>query len=128
MLRSYTHMHTGSLTTHVLDTSRGAPASGMQVELWYLGVVGEGKQFLKKVVTNADGRTDGPLLAGDQFRVGEYELVFGVGHYFEASGRGDVEPPFLNEVPVRFGISDANARYHIPLLVSPFAYSTYRGS
>jgi 5-hydroxyisourate hydrolase len=121
-------MHTGSLTTHVLDTSLGQPASGMEIELWYLGVVGEGRQFLKKVATNADGRTEGPLIAGDQFRAGEYELIFCVGHYFRASGRGEAEHPFLNEVPVRFGIADANARYHIPLLVSPYAYSTYRGS
>lgn len=118
----------GYLTTHVLDTTHGQPAAGMEVELWYLGVVGEGRQFLKKVRTNADGRTDEPLIGGEAFRAGEYELVFEVGHYFEEQGLVQAEPPFLNEVPIRFGVSDANRHYHVPLLVSPFAYSTYRGS
>ena len=117
----------GYLSTHVLDTARGIPAAGMSIEVWYLGVVGEGRRFLKKVVTNANGRTDEPLLASDQFHAGEYELVFEVGRYFAAT-MPDAEHHFLNEVPVRFAVENGNEHYHVPLLVSPYAYSTYRGS
>jgi len=104
-----------SLTTHVLDTMRGVPAAGMTIELWSL----DQSKLLKTVETNADGRTDAPLLAKTQ--TGNYELIFFVGDYFD-------ERRFLDRVPVRFVISDAAAKYHVPLLVSPWAYSTYRGS
>lgn len=104
-----------SLTTHVLDTMNGRPAAGMKIELWSSG------KLLKSVTTNADGRTDSPLLDADEFSIGSYELVFFVGDYFG-------ERRFLDRVPVRFTIDDAKAKYHVPLLVSPWAYSTYRGS
>jgi 5-hydroxyisourate hydrolase len=106
-----------SLTTHVLDTMRGQPAGGMTVELWSL----DRSERLKSVRTNPDGRTDAPLLAGDEMAAGNYELIFFVGDYFG-------ERRFLDRVPIRFVISDAAAKYHVPLLVSPWAYSTYRGS
>lgn len=108
-----------TLTTHVLDTMRGCPAAGMQIELW--SIAGDAPTLLKTVRTNADGRTDAPLLAGDKMSAGSYELVFYVGDYFG-------ERKFLDRVPVRFIISDAAAKYHVPLLVSPWSYSTYRGS
>ena len=106
-----------SLTTHVLDTMRGIPAAGIKIELWSL----DQSKLLKSVVTNGDGRTDDPLLAEDAMATGSYELLFFVGDYFG-------ERKFLDRVPVRFVISDAAAKYHVPLLVSPWAYSTYRGS
>lgn len=106
-----------SLTTHVLDTMRGIPAAGIKIELWSL----DQSKLLKSVVTNGDGRTDDPLLAEDAMATGNYELIFFVGDYFG-------ERKFLDRVPVRFVISDAAAKYHVPLLVSPWAYSTYRGS
>ena len=107
----------GKLTTHVLDLSAGKPGAGIAIELWADG------ELLKSVRTNADGRTDEPLL--DELRVGTYELVFLVGSYF---GDHDAGPPFLDRVPVRFGIADPEAHYHVPLLVTPWSYSTYRGS
>jgi 5-hydroxyisourate hydrolase len=115
---------TGRLTTHVLDTARGRPAAGLEIELARLDDTGA-RTVLRTVRTNGDGRTDAPLLAADELRPGVYELVFGVGEYF-----ADVaaEPPFLDRVPVRFGIADAAAHYHVPLLASPWSYSTYRGS
>jgi 5-hydroxyisourate hydrolase len=106
-----------SLTTHVLDLSAGMPATGMTVELWSV----EPSELLKTAKTNSDGRLDSPLLAGDEMVPGAYELIFHVGDYF-----GDRR--FLDRVPVRFTISDATAKYHIPLLVSPWSYTTYRGS
>ena len=106
-----------SLTTHVLDTMRGCPAANMTIELWSR----DQSKLLKTVITNSDGRTDGPLLSGDEVTAGNYELIFFVGDYFG-------ERRFLDRVPVRFIISDATAKYHVPLLVSPWAYSTYRGS
>jgi 5-hydroxyisourate hydrolase len=106
-----------SLTTHVLDTMRGQPAAGMTIELWSL----DASRLLKSVITNADGRTDSPLLPDDEIAAGCYEIVFCVGDYFG-------ERRFLDRVPVRFNIADAAAKYHVPLLVSPWAYSTYRGS
>ena len=112
----------GFLTTHVLDTARGRPAAGMAVELSRVSAAGE-RQVLARVRTNADGRTDAPLLAPGELEAGVYELVFDVGAYF-----GGGEPPFLGQVPVRFGIADPGAHYHVPLLTSPWAYSTYRGS
>lgn len=107
-------MSTG-LSTHVLDTARGRPAAGMTIEVWYAGTL------LKTVVTNADGRPDEPLVEGTALRAGEYELVFHVGAYFEGTG-------FLDRVPVRFLVRDLDVKYHVPLLCSPWAYSTYRGS
>lgn len=118
----------GRLTTHVLDTAQGLPAAGLAVELWRLGPVGDTRQLLKTVRTNADGRSDGPLLSGDELEAGCYELVFAVGEYFAAQPVATSEPPFLRTVPVRFWVADPRAHYHVPLLVSPWAYSTYRGS
>jgi 5-hydroxyisourate hydrolase len=105
------------LTTHVLDTMRGQPAAGMTIELWSI----DQSKILKTVKTNSDGRTNGPLLSGEAMSAGTYELIFFVGDYFG-------ERRFLDRVPVRFAISDAGAKYHVPLLVSPWSYSTYRGS
>ncbi|MCS6813595.1 MAG: hydroxyisourate hydrolase [Cyanobacteria bacterium] len=119
---------TGYLTTHVLNTAQGCPAVGLTIELWRFEQQTGEKQLLKTVTTNHDGRTDAPLLAGDDFQVGCYELVFVVGDYFAQQGVSLPEPPFLNRVPLQFGIADAGAHYHVPLLVSPWSYSTYRGS
>ena len=118
----------GRLTTHVLDTARGRPAAGLAVELWRLGADGEGRELVRGVRTNADGRTEAPLLAGEELTAGVYEIVFDVGDYFSADGLATGEPPFLGPVPVRFGVADPDAHYHVPLLASPWAYSTYRGS
>ena len=109
------------ISTHVLDTANGRPAAGMRVQLY----AGEPRRLVKTVTTNADGRTDEPLLAGSALAAGVYELVFGVAEYFGLPG-GAV--PFLGEVVVRFGVADAAANHHVPLLVSPYGYSTYRGS
>ncbi|MFI5273128.1 MAG: hydroxyisourate hydrolase [Ktedonobacterales bacterium] len=117
----------GALTTHVLDTAAGRPAAGMVVELWRYDSSGVAS-LLKTARTNADGRPDAPLLAGAELRPGMYELVFAVAAYFRAQGHTLPEPPFLDRVPVRFGIADTGAHYHVPLLASPWAYSTYRGS
>jgi 5-hydroxyisourate hydrolase len=114
------------LTTHVLDTAQGCPARSMQIELWSLS--NSARTLLKIVRTNGDGRTDEPLLTGTELAVGEYELVFFVGDYFAAQGTAPAKTRFLDRVPVRFGIGDATASYHVPLLCSPWAYSTYRGS
>jgi 5-hydroxyisourate hydrolase len=114
----------GALTTHVLDTSRGKPAAGVLVDLYRLG---DEAERLSSVLTNDDGRCPGPLLDGEQFRPGEYELVFHAGDYFRDSGDALPDPAFLDHVVIRFGIAD-NAHYHVPLLISPFGYSTYRGS
>jgi len=118
------------LTTHVLDTARGCPAAGLGIELFRLE--GERRERLKSAVTNPGGRTDAPLLTGDELQAGVYELVFDVAGYFAALGPSEiavVSPvPFLSTVPVRFGVADPAAHYHVPLLVSPWAYSTYRGS
>jgi 5-hydroxyisourate hydrolase len=114
------------LSTHVLDTANGCPAQGMQIELWYSN--GKQLKLLKTVRTNADGRTDQPLLSAEELKEGHYELVFFVGDYFVGKGGTQSRVRFLDRVPVRFGIADANASYHVPLLCSPWAYSTYRGS
>lgn len=112
----------GKLSTHVLDLTRGRPAEGMRVELWRL----DGKHtLLKAMTTNADGRTDALLLTGMEMERGTYELVFFVKDYF-VTHRAD--SPFLDRVPVRFAIADAAANYHVPLLVTPWGYNTYRGS
>lgn len=116
----------GRLTTHVLDTAHGQPAAGMSIEF----SVREGAQWtlIKSLTTNADGRTDEPLLAADAMRTGEFQLVFHVGDYFRRVGVSLPRPAFLDLVPLLFGIADANVHYHVPLLCSPWAYSTYRGS
>jgi 5-hydroxyisourate hydrolase len=121
----------GRLTTHVLDLSSGRPAGAMEVVLYRVEVSrleGHRRREIKRTVTNADGRCDEPLLAGDEMVVGRYEIIFRVGAYFRESGVKLPEPPFLDDVPIRFGIADAEAHYHVPLLVSPYGYSTYRGS
>jgi 5-hydroxyisourate hydrolase len=117
----------GKLSTHVLDIHHGCPAAGVAIELWECGP-GVPSKLLKSVVTNADGRTGDPLLAGSDFRPGTFELRFQVGAYFQKMKTPLPEPSFLGEVPVRFTVADATAAYHVPLVVSPWAYSTYRGS
>lgn len=119
-------MSQGYLTTHVLDTARGLPAAGLRVTLWQ--VTESGRDMLAEAVTNADGRTDAPIMPQEEFRTGTYELVFEAGAYLDAVGTPPEEPRFLDVVPIRFGISDADAHYHVPLLLSPFGFSTYRGS
>jgi|SRR5581483_10118984 len=110
------------LTTHVLDTSRGRPAAGVRIELFRAS---DPKRLIASAVTNADGRTDAPLLKGSDFAAGPYELHFHVGQYFETMGSKE---SFLDIVPIRFRVTDASANYHVPLLVTPWSYSTYRGS
>ncbi|SFB46426.1 5-hydroxyisourate hydrolase [Rhizobium sp. NFR07] len=115
------------LTTHVLDTASGAPAQGMVIDLYR--IEGEGRKKLKSVTTNADGRVDGgPILIDASFVVGTYELVFHAGDYLRGRGVPLTDPAFLDVIPIRFGISDTTAHYHVPLLISPYGYSTYRGS
>ncbi|HEV7292752.1 MAG TPA: hydroxyisourate hydrolase [Devosia sp.] len=114
----------GRLTTHVLDTMHGKPARGLRLELLY--VHGDHTHHILDSYTNADGRVDQPLLEDDQFQLGEFEIHFHVGQYFERLGV-ELQTPFLNVVPVRFTTSE-DSHYHVPLLVSPFGYSTYRGS
>ena len=117
----------GHLSTHVLDTVHGCPAAGMQVRLERLE--GDSATTLQTLMLNADGRNDGgALLDASTMQTGRYRLVFNVAAYFRSRGVAVPEPPFLDEVPVEFGIADAAGRYHVPLLVSPWSYSTYRGS
>ncbi len=116
---------TGYLTTHVLDTARGCPAQGLKIELYR--IEGEARTHLRSLTTNADGRTDEQILPAEEFQIGTYELIFHCGDYLDANGTPAEEPRFLNVVPLRFGMSEA-AHYHVPLLLSPFGYSTYRGS
>lgn len=116
----------GKLTTHVLDTMNGCPAAGMRVRLYSLRA-GEAL-LLKDLMLDHDGRAGGPLLEGATFRPGAYRLLFDVAAYFRARGVALPEPPFLDAVPLDFGLADAEAHYHVPLLASPWAYSTYRGS
>ena len=116
----------GRLTTHVLDIANGCPAAGMAVALYRLD--GATATPLKSLTLDADGRAEAPLLEGDALEAGRYRLVFDVAAYFRARGAALPEPPFLDRVPLEFGIADAAAHYHVPLLASPWAYSTYRGS
>ena len=116
----------GRLTTHVLDTALGRPAAGVRIELFREAAAG--RQRLGEAVTNADGRCEAPLLSGAAFEAGCYELVFHVGAYFRALEIALPAPPFLDQVPIRFGIAEAGGHYHVPLLISPYGYSTYRGS
>ncbi|CAL93801.1 hydroxyisourate hydrolase [Azoarcus olearius] len=115
----------GRLTTHVLDTATGRPGAGIAVRVFRLD--GERRE-VARAVTNHDGRCDAPLLNGTAFEAGRYEIVFAAGNYFRASGQVLPEPPFVDEVVLRFGIASPEQHYHVPLLVSPWSYSTYRGS
>lgn len=115
------------LTTHVLDTALGKPAQGLAIDL--VRIEGDRRMHLKTVTTNDDGRADGgPILAGGEFRKGTYELVFHAGDYLRSTGAPLADPAFLDIVPIRFGIADEAGHYHVPLLLSPYGYSTYRGS
>ena len=116
----------GRLSTHVLDTVRGKPAAGVKVDLWRLGPDG-GRTHVAAALTNADGRTDAPLLIGDTYATGAYEITFEIGPYFKAAGQGDT-PPFLDVVPIRFHMTESDGHYHVPLVCTPWSYSTYRGS
>lgn len=116
----------GYLTTHVLDTARGVPAAGVRLVL--RRITDAGAVEVAQAATNGDGRTDAPILPEELFETGIYELVFYAGDYLRASGQAGAEPVFLDEVPIRFGMSDAGAHYHVPLLLSAYGYSTYRGS
>lgn len=115
----------GRLTTHVLDTASGGPAAGLVIELFRLD---DGVNRLKSMTTNADGRGDGPFLEGAALLKGQYEFRFHAGDYLRKSGAKLPEPAFLDVIPIRFGIADASLHYHVPLLLSPYGYSTYRGS
>ncbi|MBC6436678.1 MAG: hydroxyisourate hydrolase [Rhodobacteraceae bacterium] len=118
-------MPNGFLTTHVLDTARGVPAGGVKIVLYR--VSGNDHRKIARAVTNADGRTDQPILPADVFTTGQYELVFFAGDYLKATGQAGTETLFLDQIPIRFGMAKA-AHYHVPLLLSPYGYSTYRGS
>ena len=117
-------MAQGYLTTHVLDTARGCPAEGLEITLWHLTETG--RTQLARTRTNADGRTDAPILPAASFAPGTYELVFEAGSYLDHTAAPG--PRFLTQIPIRFTLTDADAHYHVPLLLSPFGYSTYRGS
>ncbi len=116
----------GRLTTHVLDAARGKPAAGMKIRLFRIS--GDSRHLIAEVVTNADGRSEAPLLSGDKLETGSYELVFHAGDYLRATGQAGEGVLFLDRIPIRFGVADAAQHYHVPLLLSPFSYSTYRGS
>ncbi|MEP1765974.1 MAG: hydroxyisourate hydrolase [Sulfitobacter sp.] len=116
---------TGYLTTHVLDTARGCPAEGLKIELFL--ITAQTRRLLNTLTTNADGRTDQQILPKDAFQLGTYELVFHAGAYLDATGAPAETPRFLDVIPLRFGMSEAT-HYHVPLLLSPYGYSTYRGS
>ncbi len=115
----------GKLSTHVLDTATGRPAAKLKIELWS---VGPQTSHVKTLITNDDGRTDSPVLAESEMAVGSYELRFHAGDYLRRSGAKLDEPAFLDVIPIRFGISSAVQHYHVPLLLCPYGYSTYRGS
>lgn len=115
----------GYLTTHVLDTARGCPAAGLKIDLYR--IEGEARTHIRSLITNADGRTDEQILPAAEFEVGTYELVFHAGAYLDATGPAQEPPRFLDLIPLRFGMGEAS-HYHVPLLLSPFGYSTYRGS
>jgi len=110
------------ISTHVLDTARGEPAQGLVIDLYFCA------KLVKSAVTNMDGRTDQPLISGDRLETGVYELTFHTGDYFRAAGVELADPPFLDVVVIRFGVADPAGNYHVPLLLSPYGYSTYRGS
>lgn len=116
----------GRLTTHVLDTARGKPAAGIRITLYRN--LGERYALIGDALTNADGRCDAPLLEGAAFTAGRYRLLFAMGAYFAAQGMDLPDPPFVDEIALDFGVADATLHYHVPLLASPWSYSTYRGS
>ena len=118
-------MSEGFLTTHVLDTARGCPAAGIKIVLYQ--VDGASQYQIAEAQTNLDGRTDDPILPKEKFTTGSYELVFFAGDYLRSNGLAGDDPLFLDAVPIRFGVSE-DAHYHVPLLLSPYGYSTYRGS
>jgi 5-hydroxyisourate hydrolase len=115
----------GYLTTHVLDTAKGCPAAGIPIDLYR--IQGQSRDFVRSLVTNSDGRTDQHILPENEFEIGEYELVFRAGDYISSLNDKTENPLFLSDIPIRFGMSEAS-HYHVPLLLSPFGYSTYRGS
>ncbi|MCM2562788.1 hydroxyisourate hydrolase [Lutimaribacter sp. EGI FJ00015] len=119
-------MADGYLTTHVLDTARGVPGDGIRIELFHLSE--ERREKLAETMTNSDGRTDSPILPVSEFATGTYELVFHAGDYLRRHDLAGDAPLFLDIVPIRFGMADPDAHYHVPLLLSPYGYSTYRGS
>lgn len=114
------------LSTHVLDTANGRPAAGLRLTLWRLS--DGARERVVEAATNADGRTDAPLMSGETYRTGTYELEFQVADYFRRMGASLTDPPFLDVVPIRFAITEPDGHYHVPLLVSPWSYATYRGS
>lgn len=116
----------GRLTTHVLDTVHGRPAGGLKIEVFALE--GGARRLVGEATTNPDGRTNGALLEGPVFRAGSYELLFHIGDYFRRKGLAVPDPAFLDVVPIRFGVAEPDGHYHVPLLASPWSYSTYRGS
>jgi 5-hydroxyisourate hydrolase len=116
----------GKLSTHVLDTANGKPGAGVKVDLYEVGA--QGRRLLKSDATNQDGRCAAPLLEGESLRAGQYELVFHAGDYFAAQGASLPEPRFIDRVTIAFGIADPAQNYHVPLVVTPWSYSTYRGS
>lgn len=116
----------GKLSTHVLDTTQGKPGIGVKIELY--AIAEPGKTLLKADITNQDGRCNQPLLEGEAMQIGQYELVFAAGEYFQGQGIPLPAPPFIDRVTIAFGIADQDQNYHVPLLVSPWSYSTYRGS
>ena len=116
----------GKLTTHILDTSAGKPGKNVLIQLYYLK--DDSWELLTETTTNDDGRCDAPLLEGAALQIGQYEIVFHAGSYFDAAGIDLPDPKFLDEIVLRFGVPDASEHYHVPLLMSPFSYSTYRGS
>lgn len=124
--KQLTNEPAGKLTTHVLDTANGCPAAGMKIELHR--IADDRPQCLTTQITNADGRTDTPLLTATEIAIGLYELRFWVSDYFASHTPSLPDPPFLDQIPIRFGIADTALHYHVPLLVSPWSYSTYRGS
>ena len=119
-------MATGYLTTHVLDTARGTPADGIKIALYR--VSGNSHRKIAEAATNSDGRTDMPILPAGKMTAGQYELIFFCGDYIDAHGLSGDAVKFLDQIPIRFGITDEAAHYHVPLLLSPYGYSTYRGS
>ncbi len=116
----------GYVTTHVLDAARGCPAAGMRIDLFRLE--GEARTLIRTAVTNSDGRTDGPVIPKGELGPGGFELLFHAGDYLAAAGLAGESPRFLDLIPIRFGVADPEAHYHVPLLLAPYSYSTYRGS
>ena len=116
----------GYLSTHILDTARGCPAEGVRIELFRLS--GASIELIRTLTSNEDGRTNELVMPADEFAFGSYQLLFHAGAYLDRAGQAGTEPRFLDEIPIRFGVSDPDAHYHVPLLLSPFGYSTYRGS